>query len=544
MGSAFGMGWQYGAELARQNGAHGGLSDEERETKLADYNGSIQQLQTKMSQDPQNAAAYQSQLSQVIADRTDLFHPRHGAGALAHLGKMLWHSVHGGTDPSDAAATPPASTIAPTAAPIPDAKLPDGTVVPAPTRGERPQIAVLTPADEKQRLAQDVGFGAPLPQQNEIAVYRRKMIEGGFSETDADKAARIHFGLDAKPVAAKPVEEKWKRDGAPYKGADGKWYERQANQSGELRETALDDNFQPPANVKKSQFEREMDAYAKSIGKTGIDELTFDEYQTGLAGIKQAVTPSTTTTRETVQVQANGDLKRVPLTSTSSKRFPGAAATPGARAQTSGAAASSGTEETPTLAKLRTRSRETQGGARASKTAPNAATGTPAPARGTPGIVGHRNTPSQVAADKDMVTATKLVDSANDAWNHPTAAKDRQLALSIIRGTAGRVNMAEFTLYTKRFGWDNTLEQFANNATSGELPTEIRRQLVQLAHQNLHAARAGHEEAFAGTAGATPGPSATPKTYKQTATGPNSHRIGSDDGGNTWFDVQTGKKIE
>jgi hypothetical protein len=32
-------------------------------------------------------------------------------------------------------------------------------------------------------------------------------------------------------------------------------------------------------------------------------------------------------------------------------------------------------------------------------------------------------------------------------------------------------------------------------------------------------------------------------TYKQTATGPNGHKIGSNDGGNTWFDVKTGKKI-
>ena len=33
------------------------------------------------------------------------------------------------------------------------------------------------------------------------------------------------------------------------------------------------------------------------------------------------------------------------------------------------------------------------------------------------------------------------------------------------------------------------------------------------------------------------------KTYKQTATGANGHQIGSNDDGNTWFDVKTGKKI-
>ncbi len=42
-----------------------------------------------------------------------------------------------------------------------------------------------------------------------------------------------------------------------------------------------------------------------------------------------------------------------------------------------------------------------------------------------------------------------------------------------------------------------------------------------------------------GTAGAGGGG----KTYKQTATGPGNHKIGSNDGGITWYDAQTGKKI-
>jgi hypothetical protein len=41
-----------------------------------------------------------------------------------------------------------------------------------------------------------------------------------------------------------------------------------------------------------------------------------------------------------------------------------------------------------------------------------------------------------------------------------------------------------------------------------------------------------------------PAPSGgAPKAYKQTATGPNGHRIGSNDGGNTWFDVKTGRVV-
>jgi hypothetical protein len=33
-------------------------------------------------------------------------------------------------------------------------------------------------------------------------------------------------------------------------------------------------------------------------------------------------------------------------------------------------------------------------------------------------------------------------------------------------------------------------------------------------------------------------------TYKQTATGPNGHKIGSNDGGKTWMDVQTGTRVQ
>jgi hypothetical protein len=44
-------------------------------------------------------------------------------------------------------------------------------------------------------------------------------------------------------------------------------------------------------------------------------------------------------------------------------------------------------------------------------------------------------------------------------------------------------------------------------------------------------------------AGGAGGAGAASTTYKQTATGPGGHKIGSNDGGITWYDVKTGKKI-
>jgi hypothetical protein len=51
---------------------------------------------------------------------------------------------------------------------------------------------------------------------------------------------------------------------------------------------------------------------------------------------------------------------------------------------------------------------------------------------------------------------------------------------------------------------------------------------------------------FDPTAPAGQAPPANPAatTYKQTATGPNGHKIGSNDGGRTWFDAQTGTRIQ
>ena len=46
------------------------------------------------------------------------------------------------------------------------------------------------------------------------------------------------------------------------------------------------------------------------------------------------------------------------------------------------------------------------------------------------------------------------------------------------------------------------------------------------------------------TGGAASGAGSAPKAYAQTATGPGNHKIGSNDNGKTWFDVQTGKQVQ
>jgi hypothetical protein len=113
--------------------------------------------------------------------------------------------------------------------------------------------------------------------------------------------------------------------------------------------------------------------------------------------------------------------------------------------------------------------------------------------------VGGRLTAPEAKAKTEYDEAVKLANIADDTLAHPSAAKDKSLALTIVRGAAGRVNMAEIDLLTKKYGIANTLEAWANSATTGELPIEIRKQLVGLTHTYLNGAKAGLDAASGGT---------------------------------------------
>jgi hypothetical protein len=52
--------------------------------------------------------------------------------------------------------------------------------------------------------------------------------------------------------------------------------------------------------------------------------------------------------------------------------------------------------------------------------------------------------------------------------------------------------------YVIKSGWGNTLQQWANNPTTGALPPDIVRQLVDGAHENLIAAQESLKAAVQG----------------------------------------------
>ncbi len=120
------------------------------------------------------------------------------------------------------------------------------------------------------------------------------------------------------------------------------------------------------------------------------------------------------------------------------------------------------------------------------------------------------------AAQKDVIAATKVDSLAKQALASHEAVQQRQLALGMIRGMAGRVNMQEFEQYTKKMGVENTVEGLIMGIESGQLPPGIVQQLANAAHANLKASQEALKAALTpmATSDATPqGGGGKPKHY-------------------------------
>ena len=111
-----------------------------------------------------------------------------------------------------------------------------------------------------------------------------------------------------------------------------------------------------------------------------------------------------------------------------------------------------------------------------------------------------KGTPAGNKAKGDYVEAVKLSSIADQVAQHPSdAINQKRLAVALERASAGRFTTQALD-YIIKSGWGNTIEQWANNPTTGALPADVLRQLVDGAHQNLKAA----EDAVKATSGPAP----------------------------------------
>lgn len=85
--------------------------------------------------------------------------------------------------------------------------------------------------------------------------------------------------------------------------------------------------------------------------------------------------------------------------------------------------------------------------------------------------------------------AVKLSSMADQVAQKPNdAINQKRLAVALERVSAGRFTTQALD-YIIKAGWGNTLAQWANNPTTGALPPDIMRQLVDGAHENLQASK-------------------------------------------------------
>jgi hypothetical protein len=98
-------------------------------------------------------------------------------------------------------------------------------------------------------------------------------------------------------------------------------------------------------------------------------------------------------------------------------------------------------------------------------------------------------TAAQNQAQKSFVTAKSLASIADQVAQKPNdAVNQKRLAVALERVSAGRFTTQALD-YIVKAGWGNTLQQWANNPSTGALPPDIMRQLVDGAHENLKAAQ-------------------------------------------------------
>jgi len=83
----------------------------------------------------------------------------------------------------------------------------------------------------------------------------------------------------------------------------------------------------------------------------------------------------------------------------------------------------------------------------------------------------------------------KVASIAKQVADHPNdAINQKRLAVALERTSAGRFTVQALD-YIIKAGWGNTIQQWANNPTTGALPKDVMRQLIDGANENLKAAK-------------------------------------------------------
>jgi hypothetical protein len=512
----FESGYEQGLGIGTEKRARKQEEHELRIQTLLDQQEKLQKKRAAVKGTPEEAANNQDIYNNQAAI-IEAYHPDHHPDAIAKYGHLLMERMHLMKQPtSQSVASQPSITI-------PGEMGAASTVLPA-----GPQTTVVGPAmtphqrdqfNKKQQVIQSrtSALEAAAPATEEEAAQQRRIAEAdsraiidSMKETfhrlvpnptpeqqDQFDSVVLQAALGIKPTqqAGNWVEKPGHlKDGTPatllYNSKDGTYKTRTGE---EVSQEVLAQWTEDAKPTKMTANDRLWDAYAATLHKT-TDQLTMQDkpgFELWLNGLKMR-----STNRQAIIYDRDGNGYIIDLTSTS------------------------GPVEVGVIPK---------GG-----TAPSASSGAGAPPSATPGAGRAPSTPSRSGATggvgilhliqnfkkatPDYTKAKAMADSTNDIailadkWiQHPGSEADKNFVLALIRSEAGRVNQQEIQMMMTAGGAGMFIPRALANLTTGELPPELRQQLVDFVHLQQAAAKQVLDEKNAPPPNASPsGPQALP----------------------------------
>jgi hypothetical protein len=458
-------GWEIGSQSAQERRAHKeALSDEEHEQKVTELVDNLKANQAKLSalkdENGNPLPGYDDALNNLqnnVRDLRELYHPEKYPGAIQRVGHLLTDALHI-TNPQDRIKKDAASKEAQSAKDEKEALGMAGAAPPSPA-----QAAVTT---------------ANANAAGELTSIQAKManIKKLFPDLTPEQQTSFQNELAASITGVKPTPDKFYATLADTVDDQGKHhYWRVPMVEGEQPEEVDFGGqvLQPKtaAHPSHSKFAETEAAYRHDYNIAPDEPLTVAD----IMFINQQTALSSAAPSETVSTSLKQDMNGwyVPVTETN-RRIPGLGEIlkPPRGAIAGGAGAQPGS--TPTNLNGVKKKAHAAG-------SPSASSG---PTHvGKPVLRGR--TPEYTAAYKDFKDADGLSKLADLVVQHPDEAiNQKRLAVALEKVSAGRFTTQALD-YIIKAGWGNTIEQWANNPSTGALPTDVLRQLVDGAHENM-----------------------------------------------------------
>lgn len=444
------------------------LSDMERQTRFDQYSQDIAGIQSNLGKMTPGSPEYidlAGKLKQAQADRVSLFHPdTQGLDGIRHLIRLIRGK---GSAPAVAPGGTPNFSTGPG-----DTGSPMSEQIPA-VGGTPTSPGPLTPAQAKQQMAdRAAGFtlAATPQQQNPFLVEAKQLKDAGFSDEQIQKVQQIRVGLEAKAVPEKP--DKYQGQLTTTTDAQGKQHYWRVPLAPGADPEEVDFNGQK-VDPKNSSVPKVGSFGDFMIQAYGVHP-TAEQYADGNKRWAESKAGATVGEHVVLVPQPDGSIKAIVVQTTSAKTFGGGAAAPADLKKKAAANLPPNMKPAAPTAPPKPRGAGVVGGG---------------------DVVGGKLTAPQEKAQTDYQEAFKLAKMADQVAQKPDdAVNQKRLAVALERASAGRFTTQALD-YIIRAGLGNTIEGWANSVTTGALPADVLRQLVDGAHQNLKAADAARIDA-------------------------------------------------